>query len=159
MKGTILLIGSRIRGRLDLNDAVLSNPRGLSLLKSDGATIDGDVEDLRPGMTAVAEIHVEYLRDVIAIPVQAIVQVERETWCYVRRDGVVERTLVELGGTNDKFVEIKNGLVEGDQVILNPMAIVEEEKADADDLAFADSQVRVRQRGRRRPGVRVADAG
>jgi len=44
VKGTILLIGSRIRGRLDLNDAVLSDPRGLSLLKSDGATIDGDVE-------------------------------------------------------------------------------------------------------------------
>ena len=35
-----------------------------------------------------------------------------------------------LGKTNDKFVEIKEGLVEGDVVVLNPMSLVDEETAE-----------------------------
>jgi len=44
VRGTILLVGARVRGRLDLDDAVLSDPRGRSLIKADGAAIDGDVQ-------------------------------------------------------------------------------------------------------------------
>jgi hypothetical protein len=44
VRGTTLLVGTRIHGRLDLDDAVLTEPDGRSLLKADGATIDGDVE-------------------------------------------------------------------------------------------------------------------
>lgn len=43
VRGTILLVGAHVRGRLDLSGAVLTDPRGRSLLKADGATIDGDV--------------------------------------------------------------------------------------------------------------------
>jgi hypothetical protein len=44
VRGTTLLVGARIRGRLDLDGMVLTEPEGHSLLKADGATIDGDVE-------------------------------------------------------------------------------------------------------------------
>ena len=37
-------------------------------------TIDEEVTQLKPGMTAVVEIDVEQLRDVISVPIQAIVQ-------------------------------------------------------------------------------------
>ncbi|HEY7224280.1 MAG TPA: hypothetical protein VH561_11910 [Micromonosporaceae bacterium] len=43
VRGTTLLVGARIRGRLDLDGAALTDPQGHSLLKADGATIDGDV--------------------------------------------------------------------------------------------------------------------
>jgi RND family efflux transporter MFP subunit len=91
-------------------------------------TIDGEVDQLKPGMTAIVDIHVDHLEDVLSVPVQAIVQVGKESWCYVNRNGKVERQDVELGPTNHKFVEIKKGLEEGDQVVLNPMAIVDESK-------------------------------
>jgi RND family efflux transporter MFP subunit len=88
-------------------------------------TIDEEVHQLKPGMTAVVEIHVDHLSDVVSIPVQAVVQVKRDNWCYVERDGKIEKVAVEVGASNTKFVEIKSGLVPGDQLVLNPMAIVE----------------------------------
>jgi hypothetical protein len=44
VRGATLLVGARVQGRLDLSGAVLTDPQGHSLLKADGATIDGDVE-------------------------------------------------------------------------------------------------------------------
>lgn len=87
--------------------------------------INEQVEQLKPGMTAVAEIHVDHLKDILKVPVQAIVQVGDENWCYVDTGGGVERRPVTLGRTNDKFVEIPKGLTEGDRVVLNPMDVVD----------------------------------
>ncbi len=89
-------------------------------------TIDEEVERLRPGMTAVVEIHVERLKDVLSVPVQAIVQIGGDNWCYVDAGGSVERRMLKLGKTNDKFVEIREGLSDGDRVVLNPMSVVDE---------------------------------
>jgi RND family efflux transporter MFP subunit len=105
-------------------------------------TIDEEVEQLKPGMTAVVEIHVDELKNVLALPVQAIVQRQRDTWAYVDNNGNIERRLLTLGKTNTKFVEIRKGLNDGDQVVLNPMAIFEErdEQATSDDTQLPSSQ-------------------
>ena len=105
-------------------------------------TIDEDVEQLKPGMTAVVEIHVDELKDVLALPVQAIVQRQRDTWAYVDNNGNFEKRILTLGKTNNKFVEIRNGLNEGEQVVLNPMAIFEErdEPADSNESPLPSSQ-------------------
>ena len=95
-------------------------------------TIDQDVVQLKPGMTAVVEIHVDRLNDVLTVPVQAIVQVEDESWCYVQSSGTVERRAVALGRTNDKLVEVREGIEQGDQVVLNPMAIVDNESGQSE---------------------------
>lgn len=87
--------------------------------------IDGEVEKLKPGMTAVVEINVEVLHNVISVPIQALVQRGKDTWCYVSTKGNVEKRLVKLGKTNDKYVEIMSGLEEGEAVILNPSAVLE----------------------------------
>lgn len=84
-------------------------------------------DGLKPGMTAVVEIHIDYLTDVLCVPAQALVQRGEETWCYVSRAGKIERCVVDAGATNDKFVEICSGLQDGERVVLNPMAIVEAE--------------------------------
>ncbi len=89
-------------------------------------TVDEEVKLIKPGMTAVVEIHIDHLTDVITVPIQAIVQIEDQTWVYVDRDGRVERQDIELGRTNEKFVQITKGIGSGDRVLLNPMAIVDE---------------------------------
>jgi HlyD family secretion protein len=93
-------------------------------------TIDEKVQRLRPGMSAVVNIHVERLENVLSVPVQAIVQIAKENMCYVESGKSVELRKVTLGKTNDKFVEIREGLVEGDRVVLNPMALVQEKKRE-----------------------------
>jgi HlyD family secretion protein len=101
-------------------------------------TIDGEVEGLRPGMTAVVDIRVARLKDVLSVPVQAITQIDDETFCYVESGRDVERRVLKLGRTNDKFVDVKEGLEEGDRVVLNPMSILEEEEKDQDELSPED---------------------
>jgi HlyD family secretion protein len=88
----------------------------------------GEVENLKPGMTAVVNIHVDQVPDVLAVPVQAVVQVDRETWCYVESGSGVERRDVTIGRSNEKFVHIREGLSEGDRVVLNPMDIFDEQQ-------------------------------
>ena len=89
-------------------------------------TIDEEVQELKPGMTAVVEIHVAEVHDALTVPVQAIIQSQQSTYCYVERQGRVERQEIEVGRSNEKFVEIKSGLVENDRVVLNTNAIVDE---------------------------------
>lgn len=99
-------------------------------------TIDEDVDQLKPGMTAVVEIHIDRLHDVISVPVQAIVQVGKENWCYIGKGNNAERRTVKIGKTNDKFVQVAEGLAAGDRVVLNPMSIMDEaQKADARQIA------------------------
>jgi HlyD family secretion protein len=85
--------------------------------------IDEEVERLHPGMTAVVEIHVRDLHDVLIAPVEAVVQIDGSDWCYVEAGGDIERRMVSLGAFNDRFVEIRQGLNEGDRVILDPTAV------------------------------------
>jgi len=90
--------------------------------------IEGTVEQLKPGMTAVVEIHVDRIKDALAVPVQAVVQIDRDTWCYVEARGGVEQRPLELGRTNDKFVQVRKGLAVGDRVVLNPSLILERQE-------------------------------
>ena len=99
------------------------------------------VENLKPGMTAVVDIHIDRLKGVLSIPVQAVAQVKKETWCYVHSDEGVERRLIKLGRSNDKFVEILEGLTAGDRVILNTDAIFDEaEEEDTEISPEADAE-------------------
>ena len=89
-------------------------------------------------MTAVANIHVDSLPNVLAVPVQAVVQVDRDTWCYVNTRRGAQRKDIVPGRSNDKFVHIEQGLTEGDVVLLNPMDIVEEKERQASIADTAD---------------------
>ncbi len=104
-------------------------------------TIDEPVERLKPGMTAVAEIHVERLNDVLTVPVQAIVQVGKETACYVAGQPAPQRRAVKLGRTNDKLVQILDGVRAGDRVVLNPMGLAEEAERPAGEAAEPAEQI------------------
>lgn len=88
----------------------------------------GDTYNLKPGMSAQVEILVENLPDVLTVPVQAVVEQQGRFYCWVEvpDEEKPERRLVLLGSTNDKVIEIKDGLNEGDQVLLNPRSAVPE---------------------------------
>jgi multidrug efflux pump subunit AcrA (membrane-fusion protein) len=76
---------------------------------------------LRPGMTAVVKIHVNHLRDVLVVPIQAVAEKDRKHSAFVVTSQSVEPRLVAIGENNDKFVEIKEGLAEGEHVTLDAL--------------------------------------
>jgi HlyD family secretion protein len=91
-------------------------------------SIDRKVTRLKPGMTAVVEIHADQLKDVLAVPVQAVVEIDGDNWCYISANGDIERRLVTLGRTNERYVEIRDGLSQGETVVLNTASIPDDQR-------------------------------
>ncbi|MEL6896405.1 MAG: efflux RND transporter periplasmic adaptor subunit, partial [Planctomycetota bacterium] len=83
-------------------------------------TIDGEVESLKPGMTAVTEIHIDQIDNVVTVPVQAVIENEGKTFCVVKSGPQVRLAEVTLGKANDVAVSVVKGLMDGDTVALNP---------------------------------------
>ncbi len=90
-------------------------------------SIDGTHNFLKTGMTAKVEVVIEELKDVISVPIQAVVNIEGKKVCFVSSGSSSERRQVETGAFNDSFVEIKSGLAEGDKVLLNPPRLIDSE--------------------------------
>lgn len=88
-------------------------------------------EGLKPGMSAEVEVILAVHPDVLLIPVAAVVETEDGVFCWVQGELEPEKRLIELGDSNDVFIEVLAGLKEGEEVILNPTALVEEAEEDA----------------------------
>jgi len=77
-------------------------------------------EDLKPGVSAKAEIIVAELKDVLKVPVQSVTTHKGKKVVQVKRGQTLELVEVQTGQFNNHFIEIKGGLQEGDQVSLSP---------------------------------------
>jgi HlyD family secretion protein len=105
--------------------------------------IDGRTTGLKPGMTAGVEILVADLKDVLSVPVQAVVEQGGGFACWVLEHGQPQRRSVLLGASNSTVIEIKDGVKEGDEVLLNPRAVV---PTAHDDVATVGEKVDVAKR-------------
>ena len=79
-------------------------------------------EGLRPGMSCGIEILIDELPDTVYVPVQAVFRDGETTLCYVARDGEVQTRIVHVGRYNDLWVQVLEGLAEGEVVLLSPPA-------------------------------------
>ncbi len=84
------------------------------------------VEGLKPGMSAEVEVIIDTHTDVLTIPVVAVVETPQGDFCWVRTAEGAKRRSLQLGDTNDTFIVVKAGLTEGDEVILDPLASIEQ---------------------------------
>ena len=85
--------------------------------------------DLKPGVSARAEIVIAELENVLKIPVQCVTTHDGHKVVQVRRGEAVETVPVETGQFNDRFIEIHEGLTTGDQVSLSPQITESSESA------------------------------
>lgn len=91
-------------------------------------TIDEPVEGLKPDMSAEVTIQVDPPKEpVLCVPLQAVAGgaegADKRKVFVVTPGGPQERE-VTLGLFNDKMVEVKSGLAEGDEVVLNPKVLL-----------------------------------
>ncbi len=93
---------------------------------------------LKPGFSGEVKIEVTTLPNVLVLPVQAVGQKAAQHRCYVVQGRTIEPREIVLGENNDKFVEIKSGLEEGEKVTLDARArIAAELKASGEKLPEA----------------------
>ena len=86
-------------------------------------------KDLKPGVSARAEIVIAELENVLKIPVQCVTTRRGQKVVQVKRGDAVETVPVETGQFNARFIEIREGLAAGDQVSLSPQ-IARSSKSD-----------------------------
>ncbi len=79
---------------------------------------------LKPGMFARAEVLVETRKAALTVPVEVLRVGEARPSVMVVRDGVAEPVVVELGLSDARFIEIRQGVGEQDQVILEGKDLV-----------------------------------
>lgn len=81
---------------------------------------------LRPGMSADIDIHIQKRPNVLVLPVEAVRRLKGQeaqvTIAKRNADGqwVQEKRHVVIGASSDQQVEIKSGLQEGEQVLVDP---------------------------------------
>jgi multidrug efflux pump subunit AcrA (membrane-fusion protein) len=79
--------------------------------------IEEPIPDLKPGVSAHSEIVITNLANIISVPIQAVTTVKGKQVVFLA-DGSTQ-VPVEVGFNNDRFIEIKSGLKEGQQILLS----------------------------------------
>ena len=90
-------------------------------------------EDIFLGVDAKVKIHAESAENVVTLPVEAVNIGKDGSFCYVLREGVITRQNVTTGLSSQDYVEIKEGLKEGDQVISDLGSLEEGMQAEAQE--------------------------
>lgn len=88
------------------------------------------VNKLRPGLTASTEILVERREDVLQIPLQANLSFGAKQYVFAANGRKVELRAVKVGKSNANFLEILDGLTEGEGVVMNPQSNFKKEISD-----------------------------
>jgi HlyD family secretion protein len=84
------------------------------------------VEGLKPGMSAEVGVILDRHTNVLTIPVAAVVETEAAQFCWVKTGEETQRRALQLGDSNDSFIVVQAGLKEGEEVILNAQALMDE---------------------------------
>jgi HlyD family secretion protein len=87
--------------------------------------IDGSHDFLRSRMSCKVQILVENLKDVVVVPIQVVSNRGGKKVCFVATPQGPQEHVVRTGSFNDTFVQIVEGLQQGEEVMLNPPLFTE----------------------------------
>lgn len=92
--------------------------------------LDGNVASLRPGLTCDTEILVAERKDVLAVPLQAVVQRDGKSGVFVIKDGRALFTPVTTGIIGGLTIEVA-GVDEGASIVAGPFQVLRDLPAGA----------------------------
>src|SRR5688500_13622005 len=76
--------------------------------------------DIKPGVSARAEVIITNLQNVISVPLQAVTTRQGKPVVYLAKGDETQPVDVQVGLYNTKFIEVTSGLKEGDHILLSP---------------------------------------
>jgi HlyD family secretion protein len=130
--------------------------------------ITSPLPDVKPGVSARAEVVVTNLQDVVTVPMQAVTTRSGRPVVYLAQGRSSVPVPVDVGMYNTRFIQITSGVQEGDRVLLAPPFDTEDQDLSGAILAVAEmramtnlntAEPEVRARNRDRAGEPSAVAG
>ncbi len=82
-------------------------------------SLDQNDPSMRPGMTVEVDMISEVIKNILFVPVEALFVREGKIYCHVKKAVGAEERKVVIGRSSSSFVEILEGLTEGDRVLLS----------------------------------------
>ena len=139
-KATIEMGDSTYEGTLvKINRVAIPNAEGTPMIGAE-VRIDNPDENIFIGVEAKVTVHAKQANGVPVVPVEAINIGKSGSFCYVLRDGVIEKQEVQTGVSSDTMVEIESGLKAGEQVIPDIGSLEEGDAAQAMPAEKDDSE-------------------
>ncbi|WP_052673750.1 efflux RND transporter periplasmic adaptor subunit [Legionella hackeliae] len=80
--------------------------------------LDNTNDLLKPGMFARANLILQQNQNALTVPNSAVLEANDEKFVFKREGNQFQRTLVKTGISDEKYVEITQGLVDGDEVVI-----------------------------------------
>lgn len=77
------------------------------------------LKDLRPGMSCSIEIFSSRIDDALYVPLQSVFVDKGDSIAFVAKGDESERRVLKVGRSNEKFVQVLDGLKEGEEVLLS----------------------------------------
>ena len=117
LKGKVTQIANLASG--ESNDPNADEVRNFTVYIDLDSTED---RDLKPGVSAKAVIFIEDVHDALYVPAQCVFEEDDAVNVLVTDDaGAPQRRVVQIGASNEQYVQITSGLQEGEKVLLyNP---------------------------------------
>lgn len=109
-----------LQGAVFDGDVTLINPRIDTQTGTVKVTVEvtDDSFRLKPGMFVEVRIAIGAKDNVVTIPRKAILYKQNKTYAFVLNRNMVSQREIQLGLTEEDFVEVTDGLVEGDVIVI-----------------------------------------
>lgn len=135
----ITLAGKTYEGEVtSISHAATQNEKGASLISAD-VRIKNPDDDIFLGVDAKVTIHAEEADDVVVLPSEVVNIGKDGSFCYVIENGVITRRDITTGISSDDYVEVTEGIKEGDEVIRDLGSLEEGMQAEATLFESADN--------------------
>ena len=131
----ITLAGKTYEGEVtNISHIATQNEKGASLISAD-VRIKNPDEDIFFGVDAKVTIHAEEADDVVVLPAEVVNIGKTGSFCYVIENGVITKKNITTGISSDEYVEVLDGIQEGDEVIRDIGSLEEGMQAEPVDAS------------------------
>ena len=131
----ITLAGKTYEGEVtNISHIATQNEKGASLISAD-VRIKNPDEDIFFGVDAKVTIHAEEADDVVVLPAEVVNIGKTGSFCYVIENGVITKKDITTGISSDEYVEVLDGIQEGDEVIRDLGSLEEGMQAEPVDVS------------------------
>ena len=135
----ITLAGKTYEGEVTgISHIATQNEKGASLISAD-VRIKNPDENIFLGVDAKVTIHAEEADDVVVLPAEVVNIGKTGSFCYVLENGVITKKDITTGISSDEYIEVTDGIKEGDEVIRDLGSLEEGMQAEAVDAGSTDA--------------------